>query len=684
MDFVWGGNRHQYNQTLVFSLNLNNSCDKLVVCAVDFYSVFGDGNILSFGPSRTASGYVRKREINVNGVKQLTIKVSSYGVECYAFDFQNPFFGAEAYSGDNLVYNTSDFLCYKEHKKIERMPKFSAQRGFVEGVDFTDERVENITTYPVESPRILSDGNDRCLYKKVVPISEKFEKFGGIKNYEEFYWEKMPKFKPFSTGFSIKEDFIAKTQSGYDCRFFSFDKEYSGFIEFSAETDEETELFIIFEEYLENGEWDYNRCGYHQLIYAKLKKGVNKFFSAEPYALKYLKAIFKGNVKIEIGLTEYRNDFDRCVFVSGNDKIVKVFNAAENTFRQNAVDIFMDCPSRERAGWLCDSYFTAMSERLFTGKNDIEKDFLENFLIADTPELPKGMIPKCYPAEHGNGMYIPNWAMWFVIECAEYVNRTGENSFKDKCREKIYETLRFFEKYKNEYGLLENLDSWVFIEWSDCNKKDYVAGVNFPSNMLYAYALKKAAELFDDTELAKQSDSIRERIIKLSFNGNFFIDNAKREDGVLKRCESHITETCQYYALFTGICPDEEFKKKIIEKFGPKRSDEYPEISRSNVFIGNYLRLFWLCNEGLYDRAIDECLDYFYAMADKTGTLWEHDSPKASCNHGFASVVAVILLRCVAGYVTVENGKAVLSDNKSKNYNQVKVIFDYSKRKGKL
>ena len=29
----------------------------------------------------------------------------------------------------------------------------------------------------------------------------------------------------------------------------------------------------------------------------------------------------------------------------------------------------MDCPSRERAGWLCDSYFTAKTEYVLTGTN---------------------------------------------------------------------------------------------------------------------------------------------------------------------------------------------------------------------------------------------------------------------------------------------------------------------------
>ena len=49
------------------------------------------------------------------------------------------------------------------------------------------------------------------------------------------------------------------------------------------------------------------------------------------------------------------------------------------------------------------------------------------------------------------------------------------------------------EKYKIRRWeleeLLEDLESWVFIEWSICNSKPYIEGVNFPSNMLFAYML---------------------------------------------------------------------------------------------------------------------------------------------------------------------------------------------------
>lgn len=87
--------------------------------------------------------------------------------------------------------------------------------------------------------------------------------------------------------------------------------------------------------------------------------------------------------------------------VEKDPELKLIFEAALETYRQNAVDIFMDCPSRERAGWLCDSFFTARVEKLLTGKSLIEKSFLENFLHEDKYEhLPEGMLPMCYPADH--------------------------------------------------------------------------------------------------------------------------------------------------------------------------------------------------------------------------------------------------------------------------------------------
>jgi alpha-L-rhamnosidase len=91
--------------------------------------------------------------------------------------------------------------------------------------------------------------------------------------------------------------------------------------------------------------------------------------------------------------------------------------------------------------------------------------------------------------------------------------------------------------------------------------------------------------------------------------------------------------------------------KTLGEDFGPKRikTKKHPGIWPSNAFIGNYLRLECLSREGLSANILDETRGFFLYMADMTGTLWENIGTSASCNHGFASHVAVTYRRDILG-----------------------------------
>ena len=109
-----------------------------------------------------------------------------------------------------------------------------------------------------------------------------------------------------------------------------------------------------------------------------------------------------------------------------------------------------------------------------------------------------------------------------------------------------------------------------------------------------------------------------------------------------------------------------------------RRKDVYAEVGKSNMFVGNYLRFLWLNEIGEEERVVNECLSYFRSMTEVTGTLWEHDSPRASCNHGFASSIAAILLRSLIGYAGVKDGKPILKENfKHTGSISVKAEFDY-------
>ncbi len=63
---------------------------------------------------------------------------------------------------------------------------------------------------------------------------------------------------------------------------------------------------------------------------------------------------------------------------------------------------------------------------------------------------------------------------------------------------------------------------------------------------------------------------------------------------------------------------------------------------------------------------LEELRDYFLYMADRTGTLWEHTDPRASCCHGFASIAVEYLYRDVLGFKGLDprTNKAIIEPPK--------------------
>ena len=249
---------------------------------------------------------------------------------------------------------------------------------------------------------------------------------------------------------------------------YEFDKIYTGFIVCELQVKKATKLSLVFDEILIDGDIDPKRMGVEPYVRYDLEPGNYILESFEPYGLKYLKAIIEaGECEIkELKIRQYANsDVSQAYFHTSNANINRIFEAARETFKQNALDVFMDCPSRERAGWLCDSYFTARVAHYLSGNTLVEENFLENFLLPERFEnIPEGMLPMCYPADHTNGNFIPNWAMWFVLQLDEYIERSGDYETLLALKPRVMALMDYFERFQNEDGLLEKLEKWVFVD----------------------------------------------------------------------------------------------------------------------------------------------------------------------------------------------------------------------------
>jgi len=707
---VWPeGKDNEMNFMVGFRAVFNAPEDSKVILKVagsTVYRIYVNGKFSGYGPARGPHEYYRVDEWDISrNIKRsenlVAIEIAGYNVNNYYTLDQPSFLQAEVISEGKVLASTSgngiqfDALLLKE--RVQKVQRYSFQRTFSEvyklSPGFDNWQKEANAFFNKVKCSILPD---KQLILRCVPYPE-FAVLPALWNVaygkvdRDILIDKIsrdrsirsvgPLFKGFSekelevipsielqkikstSRIEINKPYNWKTKINLkenSYHILDFGTNYTGFLGAKVKCSEDTRFFFTFDEILVNGDVDFKRLGCVNIVEYNMPAGIYKIETFEPYTLRYLKFIvLKGECEIEdVYLRDYANpEAYKAHFAASDERLNRLFDAGRETFRQNAVDIFMDCPSRERAGWLCDSYFTARAGFNLCGNNIIEKNFIENFLLPKKFDyLPDGMLPMCYPAEHYNGRFIPNWALFFVVELEEYLQRSGDKNMVNSLKNKVLKLFDYFKLFENEDGLLEKLESWVFVEWSRAN--DFVQDVNYPTNMLYAGALDAAGRIYGMPEFSQKAEKIREVIRKQSYDGEFFVDNAVREDGKLKTTNNK-SEVCQYFAFYFDVATSVKYGRTwddLRENFGPKRklTKEYPDVHYANAFIGNVVRLEILSRYGLCQQILDESIDYLLYMADRTGTLWENDSPHASCNHGFASHICHVLFRDVLGVYKID------------------------------
>ena len=661
---------------------------KLFLAASSIYRLWVNGEFICAGPARAAHGWYRVDEICLSPFltedrNYVVTEVLGYNVNSYDTLDQPSFLTEEIWQGNEVIsYTGGESITIHDFKnRVQKVQRYSFQRAFIDAYQYEDENkcMYHMNESAQSLCKIEIQTDKRYIYRDVeMPGFETLEPVSVIKKGTAYYEKEKTEIIPEEYFFKIKQDLkgyarekteihvseeaqkiqlqeteysvnaIAIRQLPLSDEYAIYELPYNatGFFDIRLEVREKSRIFVMFDEILSNGSVDFLRMNSCNCFVYRMNAGKYRLMNFAPYTMKYLQIVVLGECIVEqIQFKEYKNSSVlKRIHLPQDTELALIYDAALESFRANALDLFMDCPSRERGGWLCDSYFISSVEYVLTGKNVIEKAFLENFILnKEFRHIPEGMIPMCYPADHNNGNFIPQWAMWYVLEIEKYVYGNQDFELAERSKNLIYSLLKYFESFENENGMLENLQGWNFIEWSRANDPDLVNGVNFPTNMLYMRMLKCVSALYKDLILERKADRLRKNIRKRSFNGMFYTDNEHRDKNQLVN-PGICTEVCQYYAFFTGVATvkeDSELWKIMKNKFGPIRStiNDYPEIAGTNVFIGKYLRIELLYRQGLFKEVIKEIKEVFLGMAKETGTLWEHTLPTASCNHGFASYV---------------------------------------------
>ena len=661
----------------------------LFLAAHSRYRVQINGDFFADGPARAAHGFFKVSVYDLSPAltapeNVVTIRTVGYNVNSFEITDQPSFVCAEITVDGGVCAATGterDFTYTRGIHRMRRVQRYSFQRPFTEcytldafyDLFYTEPgfRAKPCDVAPTAEKRFAERDVPYCDYEEIraksicgrgilIPdrnprrfadrslnaISEKLKGFHedelecGVVN--ELYGYRPQILEPETTA----AEPVKLGINGFAT--YDMGLNTTGMIRLSLTAEQDAVLYAVFNEVLpEDGVPDPGKNSCANVVKWALQGGrTYDLVSFAPYTYRYIQIISMYAPCLLTNVSQFRECFPAGKIVNRKTmpdaELQQIRDAAVETFRQNATDIFMDCPSRERAGWLCDAFFTGRAEFALTGKNEVEHAFLESFLLPESFRcLPAGMLPMCYPSDHYDGVFIPNWAMWYALELGEHTRRTGDASLAAQAKDRMYALAAYLGKFENADGLLEKLESWVFVEWSEANK--FTQDVNYPTNMLYAKFLETLGALYGDDALLKKADAIRETIRAQAYDGVFFRDNAVLRDGRPVPTENH-TETAQYYAFFTGTADpqrDPALYERLVGEFGPRRKETgaWPDVPPSNAFIGNFLRLDLLFTTGRREQLLDEIRAFFLPMAQKTGTLWEYMDDGASCCHGFASSV---------------------------------------------
>lgn len=704
---IWGQNlSNEYNQFLGFHRTIDVKHAQnitILIAARNYYRLYINGTMIASGPARTAVHYCRVDEITLflNGKTELAVEVAAYSTpERYCNDctMESGAFIMEiidsggcvlAATGDSrwryqeLLYRDSFVETMSHCREIIEVYHLSSQSfGWKQGLgqwkypmnineeihylkrrspyptyrsipfrklfdicdvmqtdsEETDINIELVRRFNPQWYKLIPGENcflQELLSEKDVPFSGSYKKYAVASS---MLWEVGLQPGKYPSAFILE-----------------IEKSEVGFLDFTVNVEKNCIIDLINTDHLEsNGSVKSN--SYVTRYY--LSPGNYHLTTFAPKLTKYIKMIFRTEGPVLFSspqLLDYSYpDTNECLFECSDEDLNRIYHAARRTLRLNTLDIFMDCPQRERGGWLCDSYFSAFSAWQLFGDLSVERDFLENFMLTDPDRMWHAFFPEVYPGSKADPSDpgIRTWSFWLAAELADYYKRSGDREFIEQCRERVSCFMEGMLALRGKSGLLEGMVC-SFIDWSISNRSFCLEPISVPSNCLAVNIMEEMSSLYQRPDWKKAADEIRGIIDHMDNSMDIFSsrgDSAQYADGILKRGEC-ATESGIALELWSGFhSNDKAYIQNFIETMGPcPQSPADPNIGKANLFIGLMIRFDLLARLGDTETLIrDWKALYLPQLSAGTGTLFENCTDMSGC-HGFNGAVGALMTNKILG-----------------------------------
>jgi alpha-L-rhamnosidase len=157
---------------------------------------------------------------------------------------------------------------------------------------------------------------------------------------------------------------------------------------------------------------------------------------------------------------------DASYFHSSDSLLNAIWALCRNGARVGTLDSYLDCPTREKGGFMGDGYVTGISHLISTGDTRILPKFLQD--VADTRRFCPGLLSTA--PNYINGELAEYSLLWPVL-LAYYYRWSGDQEFVRDMMPVLKGLLTYYADYENSDGLLQDVFSKttgrysVLVDW---------------------------------------------------------------------------------------------------------------------------------------------------------------------------------------------------------------------------
>jgi len=345
-------------------------------------------------------------------------------------------------------------------------------------------------------------------------------------------------------------------------------------------------------------------------------------------------------------------------FLCSDDSLVRIYRAAVATMENSIHDVYMDCPGRERGGWLNDSCSAAVGMGAVSADTAFDRRFLRQFIDSLAVNHARGTVLPLYPSESlawpgGDQRPIVCHTLFWLVQVERHLRLFGDEALREEWRPGIRAVLEGLGRYRSAEGLLENVPWDDFIDWSPIE----VGSLRPWTNFIYGVALARLGALDGNADWQREGAQTLACAERAAWSEGraLYADTLRREDDKLVPGD-RFSELANYIALWSGAVPPEreEIVWRQLRNFHPRTTDRplMPEdmgLTRSNAY-GLLYRLEILGRRNEIADLVRDLREAFLPMLERgQTTLSEHFANHFSLCHGFQGYIAHVIARYVAG-----------------------------------